>query len=66
MMEIKNTGDLVCPLGKYPLVQEAEFLVCTNCGVKFPVKEGILCLIIDDAILPDGIRYLDELNCSKI
>ena len=61
--KVKYIDDLVCPLGKYPLIQEAEFLVCTNCGLKFPVIEGIPQLIIDDAILPEGTGSIEELKC---
>jgi uncharacterized protein YbaR (Trm112 family) len=64
--QVKNITGLVCPIGKFPLTGEEEYLVCTNCGAKFPVKEGIPFLIIDDAILPEGIKSVNELKCSKI
>jgi uncharacterized protein YbaR (Trm112 family) len=55
--------DLVCPIGKFALLSENNFLVCSNCGVKFPVIEGIPILLIDDAILPEGINSVSELKC---
>jgi uncharacterized protein len=57
--------DLVCPIGKYELKHEGDFLVCTNCGAKFPVLDGIPVLIIDDAVLPAGINSPEELKCMK-
>jgi len=57
--------DLVCPLGKYELKHEGNFLICTYCGVKFPVIDNIPVLLIDDAILPDGVNLPEELKCLK-
>lgn len=57
--------ELVCPMGKYPLTTDGEYLVCTNCGTKFPVKLGIPVLLIDDALLPQGISDYKELKCFK-
>lgn len=57
--------DLVCPIGKFPLKSDGEFLVCTNCSAKFPVKDNIPLLLIDDAILPLGVNSPDELKCYK-
>ncbi len=61
----KILNDLVCPVGKYPLRVEGEYLVCTNCGAKYPVKNGIPFLLIDDAILPEGINSPEQLKCFK-
>ena len=65
MSEINFTEVFVCPLGKYPLIQKGNNLECVNCGALFPVKEGIPMLLIDDAMLPDGISDISELKCSK-
>ncbi len=64
MNDVKYIDDLVCPIGKYPLKVTGDMLECTNCGVKFPVKEGIPLLLIDDAVLPVGIKNYTELMCS--
>lgn len=64
-MNEKIIHDLVCPAGKFPLAAEGEYLVCTNCGAKFPVNEGIPVLLLDDAVLPDGIIEYKELKCFK-
>ncbi len=65
MSEIKYIDDLVCPIGKYPLIETGDMLECTNCGAKFPVKEGIPMLLIDDAALPEGIKEMSELKCFR-
>ena len=57
--------DLVCPIGKFPLIQNGDMLICTNCGAKYPVREGIPMLLIDDAILPEGVNEVHELKCFK-
>lgn len=54
---------LCCPLGKTPLKLYENFLVCTKCGLKFPIREGIPVMVLDEAILPDGIGDLKELQC---
>ncbi len=63
MLRENIINDLVCPIGKYPLIQNGDILVCTNCGAEFPVKEGIPMLLIDDAILPKWVNNLIELKC---
>ena len=44
-------------------VQKGEYLECTNCGAKYPVDSGIPLLLIDDAILPDGVNNVESLKC---
>lgn len=56
---------LVCPLGKYPLTAEGSYLVCPNCGAKYPVRDGIAVMLAEDAELPAGISSVSELKCSK-
>lgn len=63
MSEIKFIEDLVCPIGKHPLIQKGEYLECTNCGAKYPIDSGIPLLLIDDAILPDGVNTIESLKC---
>lgn len=56
---------LACPIGKADLKLEGEYLVCTRCGVKYPVKDGIPVLLVDEAILPEGVGTVDDLECRK-
>ena len=45
---------LVCPVDKKPLRElEKELkLECSACGRKYPVKDGIPVMLIDEAELP--------------
>jgi hypothetical protein len=45
---------LVCPVDKKPLKElEKEMkLKCSACGRKYPVKDGIPVMLIDEAELP--------------
>ena len=42
---------LVCPVDKSELNQdvEAERLECTECGRRYPVREGIPIMLVDEA-----------------
>lgn len=57
--------DLVCPIGKYPLKQDNNMLICTNCGAGFKIIDSIPDLLIEDIILPTGINDISELKCLK-
>ena len=68
MFNPDTLSDLVCPLGKKELKIDTSsagenFLVCTYCNVKYPIKDGIPVLLIDEAILPEGAGSIDELKC---
>jgi uncharacterized protein YbaR (Trm112 family) len=56
---------LVCPLGKAPLRREGDLLVCTRCGPRFAIKDGIPAMLIEEAELPAGCHSLADLNCVK-
>jgi hypothetical protein len=56
---------ICCPLGKAPLKYNDEFLECTKCGVRFPIKDNIPSLIIEEGILPEGVNSVSELSCQK-
>ncbi|MCE9592137.1 MAG: Trm112 family protein [Planctomycetes bacterium] len=51
---------LVCPLTRSPLRQEGEELVGTVGGLRYPIREGIPILLVDEAKLPQGVASLDE------
>ena len=56
---------LRCPIGKASLKIEDENLICTKCGAKFPVKNGIPVLLTDEAKLPEGVKDISGLNCME-
>jgi hypothetical protein len=42
---------LVCPVDKAPVRQEGDFLVCGECQRKYPIREGIPVMLVDEAII---------------
>ena len=56
---------ICCPIGKAPLIYRTDFLECSGCGAKFPILDNIPSLIIEEAILPEGVSSITELNCQK-
>jgi uncharacterized protein YbaR (Trm112 family) len=40
-------------------------LVCQRCKLTFPVREGIPCLIVEEAKLPEGCKGIKDLPCQK-
>ncbi|MDH7514849.1 MAG: Trm112 family protein [Bacteroidota bacterium] len=56
---------LVCPVGKAELRLEDDVFVCTRCGVRFPIKEGIPIMLIEEAELPEGITRIEDLPCLR-
>jgi uncharacterized protein YbaR (Trm112 family) len=64
MLDPKLLETLRCPLGKDLLRQiDENTLVCSRCGLIFPVKDGIPVLILDQAKLPEGVSSISELKC---
>lgn len=43
---------LACPVDKSALVDEEEFLVCTECRRRYPVTDGIPVLLVERAEEP--------------
>ncbi len=56
---------LVCPMGKVPLRREGDILVCTQCGVRFTIKDDIPNMIVEEAELPPSCSCLADLECVK-
>ncbi len=56
-------SELVCPVGKFPLRQDSDMLICTNCGAGFKIIDSIPDLLIEDIILPAGIKDISKLKC---
>jgi uncharacterized protein YbaR (Trm112 family) len=59
---------LRCPLDpahQARLEQEADGLVCQRCRLKFPIKEGLPCMLVEDAELPPGAGSLQALPCQR-
>ena len=51
---------LRCPLTRSKLRQDGDFLVAETGGLKFPVRDGIAVMLLEEAVLPEGVASLDE------
>lgn len=43
---------LACPACKADVKLEGDRIVCTKCGRRYPVKDGIPIMLIDQAEMP--------------
>lgn len=55
---------LRCPLTRSALRQEGDFLVAEVGGLRYPVREGIPVMLIEEAELPAGVASLDEFKAK--
>lgn len=53
---------LRCPLSRSKLRVEGDFLVAETGGLRYPVRDGIPVLLVEEAQLPDGVSSLAELK----
>ena len=53
---------LRCPLTRSPLKLEGETLVAERGGLRYPIRNGIPVLLVEEAELPAGVASLDELK----
>jgi uncharacterized protein YbaR (Trm112 family) len=42
-----------------------DHLNCQRCRLKFPIKEGIPRMVVEEAELPPGCASLDQLPCQR-
>ena len=59
---------LRCPLDptrEATLSREEQQLVCSECAVHFPIKQGLPVLIPDEGELPAGMREISQLPCQR-
>ncbi|MDO8536183.1 MAG: Trm112 family protein [Candidatus Omnitrophota bacterium] len=45
---------LACPLCKADVKMEGDRIVCLKCGRRYPIKDDIPIMLIDEAELPAG------------
>ncbi|MGB2599504.1 MAG: Trm112 family protein [Candidatus Omnitrophota bacterium] len=43
---------LACPFCKGDVKLEGEKIVCVSCGRKYPIKEGIPVMLVEEAEVP--------------
>jgi uncharacterized protein YbaR (Trm112 family) len=44
---------LACPLDKQPVSREGNYLVCSECGRRYPIRDGIPVMLVEEALLPE-------------
>jgi uncharacterized protein YbaR (Trm112 family) len=44
---------LACPLCKTKVRLEEDRIVCTQCGRRYPIRDGIPVMLIDEAEVPE-------------
>ena len=54
MIDQKLLDILACPLCKTPVKEEGDRLVCTHCGRRYPVRDGIPVMLIEEAEGPSS------------
>lgn len=47
---------LACPACKAEVKLESEKIVCVKCGRRYPIRDGIPIMLIDEAEMPGGTR----------
>lgn len=56
---------LRCPMDPRRLARlnlEGDRLVCSQCSLKFPIKDGFPIMVVEEAELPAGIDSLEQLS----
>jgi uncharacterized protein len=68
----RMTDDLLaclrCPLDptrSTTLARNGQTLSCQQCGVTYPIRQGLPVLVPDAANLPDGTREVSQLLCQR-
>ena len=55
---------MICPLTRSKLRQEGDSLVAEVGGLRYPVRDGIPVMLIEEAKLPDGVDSLDDFKAK--
>ncbi len=40
---------LACPVDRAPVEQRGEWIVCTRCGRRYPIRDGIPIMLAEEA-----------------
>jgi uncharacterized protein len=67
MIDPKLLAILRCPLNpsKTRLLPENDHLVCERCALRFPIRDGLPILVVEEAELPPGCESTSQLPCQR-
>ena len=54
MIDEKLLEILACPVCKTEVKLHGERLVCVQCGRRYPIREGIPVMLVEEAEMPGG------------
>ena len=60
MIDKKLLDILACPSCKSDIRLESEKIVCLKCGLKYPIRDGIPVMLIEEAEKPGQGRAEDK------
>jgi uncharacterized protein YbaR (Trm112 family) len=43
---------LACPVDKAPVEVHGDRIVCTRCGRRYPIRDGIPVMLVEEAEMP--------------
>ena len=52
MIDARLLEILACPLCKTPVRLDADRLVCERCGRRYPIRDGIPVMLVEEAEAP--------------
>ena len=55
---------LRCPITRSPLHQEGDFLVAEFGGLRYPVRDGIPVMLVEEAVLPTDVESLEAFKAK--
>ncbi len=56
MIDRQLLGILACPLCKTDVRLEGDKIICSKCGRRYPIKDDIPIMLIEEAELPSEKR----------
>ena len=66
-LDDKLMAILVCPLTRSALRQDGEWLIAQQpegAGLRYPIRDGIPVLLMDQAALPEGVATLEDFKAK--
>jgi uncharacterized protein YbaR (Trm112 family) len=64
MMDTTLVEMLCCPVTRSKLRVDGDFLVGEVGGLRYPIVDGIPRLLPDQAVLPDGVKTVEEFRAK--